>query len=157
MGDDRITLRSEVSLDVSVHIWMVHRAVQLTSIAGYLFSRETCETGVPVPVSQILSGRRHAASTFAIVKQMLPVVLLLSIGVVRRLTCNSVRSHTNGEWYLFPMRRVYGRNFNGVRSLSRNRDKTRFIDSVFLLWKFSIHRANWVQLIYISWVFMKNI
>jgi len=96
MGDDRITLLQKFrSMYPYTHEW-------------YFASFQYCDRRLPLLARNLrdwstgsrladLIGHRHTASTFAIVKQMLLVVLLLSIGVVPHLTCNSVRSHTNSE------------------------------------------------------------
>lgn len=85
-----------------------------------LLSRETLERESPeyrFSLSQILSGaaqrRVTFASTLAIVKQMLPVAQLLSIGVLPRPpTCNFVKSHAADISVRRESRR--GGDFNGV-------------------------------------------
>lgn len=94
IDDDRITLLQKSHLMYPyTHMNGTLRAVQYFDRRLPLFARNLRDWSTGSRLADLIG--HHTVSTFTIVKQMLPVVLLLSISVVPRLMCNSVRSHTS--------------------------------------------------------------
>lgn len=111
-----------------VHAYGWHFALLDTSITGYLFPRETCETGVPVLADLI--GRRsylHDCKTDA--SGCVATMDRYRVASDMRL-CQEPHGR-NSEWYLFSRCRAYGKYFNTVCSLSWNGSKIRFVNDAY--------------------------